>query len=125
MKKKYYLLSITGILIAAISFSIGYLYSYAHSLEKEIDMYVSIHSNILLTNSVELTQKLKSPSIEELIEATEENGDSLARAIINYKPFIENPESNRLVEIALTKWEKTKESLQELRTLKSKNNNSP
>ena len=115
MKKKYYLLSVTGVLIAVISFSIGYFYSYVHNLEKAKDVYVSIQSNILLANSVELTQRLKSPSIDELIKATEENGDSLARSIINIKPFIKNPETGRLIEIALTKWEKTKESLQELK----------
>jgi len=117
MKKKYYFLSVVGVLIAVISFSLGYFYSYVHSLEKATDMYVSVQSNILLANSVELTQRLKSPGIEGLIEATEEIGDSLARSIINIKPHVENPETGRLIEIALTKWEKTKESLQELRAL--------
>jgi len=111
------------VLIAVISFGLGYTYAYLHSLAKAMDMQVIVHSEILLTNSLVLTQRLKSPGIAELIEATEENGDSLGRSIINFQPLIENPETRKLVEITLTKWEKAKERLQELRTLRSKNNN--
>lgn len=122
MKKKYYLLSVVGVLIVVISFGLGYTYAYIHGLLRSMDMHIGTHSSILLTYSATLIQRLKTPDIVELVEAMEENGDSLSSVIITFKPLIEDPETRKLAEIALTQWEKAKERLQEL-SLKSKNTN--
>ena len=122
MKKKYFLLSVVGLLIFIISFCSGYTYAYVRGLEKTNDMQVVTHSSILISYSLVLTEKLSSPDIEKLIEATEENGDSLVSLINAFKVPIENPEISKLVEIALTRWEQAKERLQEL-SLQSKNTN--
>jgi hypothetical protein len=122
MRKKYYILSVVGVLIIFISFGLGYTNAYIHSLGKSMDMQVRINSGILITSSSVLSQKLKSPDMAELIDATEENGDSLSVFIIQSKHLIEDPETRKLAEIALTSWEKAKERLQELRALRSRNN---
>ncbi len=123
MKKKYLLISVVGVAIVVISFGLGYTYAYINSLIKTWDMVVTTHASILLTSSNTLNLKLKSPDIVELIEATEENGDSLGRFINSAKPNMANPDTRKLIEIALTDWEKAKERLQELRALQSKDAN--
>ena len=126
MKKKYYLLSAAGVLIAVLSFGLGYTYAYIQGLIRSWDMVVGTHSSILLANSNTLTQRLKSPDIRELIEATEENGDSLARFLIDFKPVMKSPDTRKHIEIALTDWEQAKERLRELRTLQTEDpNDSP
>lgn len=101
-------------------YGLGYIYAYVHGLVKAIDMQVTTHSYILLMNSHTLTRTLRSPDIAQLIEATEANGDSLATFLVSTKPVIENSETRRQVDIALTAWDQAKEKLQELRALQSK-----
>lgn len=123
MKKKYYLLSAAGVLIAVLSFGLGYTYAYIQGLIRTWDMVVGTHSSILLATSNTLTQRLKSPDTTELIEATQENGDSLARFIVDFKPVMKNSETRKHIEIALTDWEQAKERLRELRTLQTEDTN--
>ena len=117
MKKKCFVLSAVMVLIIVISFGLGYVYAYIHVLAKVMDMQVSTYSEILLTNSLVLTEKLKSPDITGLIEATEQNGNSLYDFIISYEPIIEDPVTLKHNEISLIKWEQAKKRLQELRIL--------
>jgi len=120
MKKKYFIFSGVLILIAVISFGLGYVYAYINGLEKALDMQVSTYSEILEITSSVLIGKLRTPDIMELIEATEENGDLLSRNIISSKPFTQNPTTLEYIEISLTSWEKAKKRLQELRISLSK-----
>jgi gentisate 1,2-dioxygenase len=117
MKKKYFLLSILGTLIVVISFGVGYVYGYAHVLVKTTDMLVVTHADILLTNSITLNRRLKSPDLAKLAAATVENGDALRSFLVNLMPLTEDRKTRKFVEIALTKWEQTKAKLQELRAL--------
>jgi hypothetical protein len=123
MKKKYFLLSVVGVLIVLMSFGLGYACAYIHGLIKAWDMVVTTHAEILLADSGVLTKKLRSSDIAELIEATEENGDSLCNFIIEFKPVTKNAGTRKLIDIALAKWEQAKERLQELRALQSENTN--
>ena len=123
MKKKYLLLSVVGALMLLVSFGLGYAYGHIHAMMKAVNMQVTTHGRILFTNSVTLTQRLKSPDTAELIEATEENGDSLRRLLIDLQPVIDDPRTRKFVEMALAEWGKARERLQELRALQSKSAN--
>ncbi len=115
MKSKHLLLSAAGVLTIIMSFVLGYAYAHIRGLVEAMDMQVITHSSILLTNSITLTQRLESPDMAGLIEATEENGDLLGNFIIKFKPVVENPETRKLIEAALARWAQAKERLQELR----------
>lgn len=91
MKKKYFVFPIVVVLIAVISFGLGYFYAFINGLTKANDMVVATRSLILLKTSATLIERLKSPDMAELLTITEENCESSAGLVTVSKPLIKDP----------------------------------
>ena len=113
-----------------MSFGLGYICAYTPNAStnrffRKTDIRVSVYSDVLFWQSTTIAEKLKTPDIDKLIDAVDENGNLLYNLMVDSKPIIKDPETLKYIEISLKWWEKAEVKLQELRVLRSNSSLEP
>ena len=117
-KKKIIILIVFTIvftLAIVISAGVGYLAAYVRGLQQIYDMETMAYCHVLLLGSRRLNYNIDCSGVNGLIDAVEQNGDSLVALVRPWDPPIRGDDKKRISK-AHEEWEMAKKKLEELRS---------